>query len=179
MQLCDIAHHAFTKSLRFPSLVMHIVLYCTKISQISKFVKAYCAISHTFVWYSTLCDIAQYVIKQIFNICWVAIFWAFNLLGPLEKLLVDLQGSTRSRWKGLSKTNIFMWYWCSLLLKVSFYYSMFDIEHSMHMKKKTLCAISNTAYNSLTTVRACARACSMTIILGRVHMTEVSLNSHG
>ena len=35
---------------------------------------------------------------------------------------------------------------------------MFDIEQSMHMKKKTLCAISNTAYNSLTTIRACARA---------------------
>ena len=32
---------------------------------------------------------------------------------------------------------------------------MFDIENSMHMQKKTLCAISNTAYNSLTTVRCC------------------------
>ena len=116
--------------------------YCAilhKISQISKFVKAYCAISHTFVWYSTLCDIAQYVIKQIFNICWVAIFWVFNLLGPLKKLLVGLQGSTRSRWKGLSKANIFMWYWCSLLLKVSFYCSLKSkcvISTLLHMQQK-------------------------------------------
>merc|ERR1712033_123216 len=126
--------------------------------------------------YHTMCNIAQYAIKQIFKNFWGCHFLGDNPLRSLEKLLVDLQGSTRSCWKGLLKTNIFMWYCCSLLSKVSFYYSMFDIEHSMLSKKKTLCAISNTAYNSLTTVRACARACSMTIILGRVHMTGVSWN---
>ena len=137
-----------------------------------------CNIAH-FYLISHICSISQYAIKQIFKIFWGCHFFRENPLGPLEKLLVGLQGSMRSRWKGLSKTNIFMWYWCSLLLKVSFYYSMFDIEHSMHMQKKTLCAISNTAYNSLTTVCARARARSMRIILGRVHMTGVSLNSHG
>ena len=40
---------------------------------------------------------------------WMPLFGA-NTFGPLEKLLVGLQGSGRSRWKGLSKTNIFMWY---------------------------------------------------------------------
>ena len=36
-------------------------------------------------------------------------FFSDNTFGPLEKLLEGLQGSGRSRWKGLSKTNIFMW----------------------------------------------------------------------
>ena len=36
-------------------------------------------------------------------------YWTENTFGPLEKLLVGLQGSGRFRWKGLSKTNIFMW----------------------------------------------------------------------
>ena len=95
---------------------------------------AYCAISDTFALYRTLYDIAQYAVKQIFTVFWGLHFLEDNTLGPLEKLLVGLQGSTRSRWKGLSKTNIFRWYWCSLLLKVSLYYSMFDIEHSLHIK---------------------------------------------
>ena len=140
---------------------------------------AYCAISDTFALYRTLYDIAQYAVKQIFTVFWGLHFLEDNTLGPLGNLLVNLLGSMRSRWKGLSKANIFRWSWYSLLLKMSLYYSMFDIEHSMHMKKKTLCAISNTAYNSLTTVRACARAHSMTFILGRVHTTGVPSNSHG
>ena len=41
---------------------------------------------------------------------------AQNTFGPLEMLIVGLQGSGRSHWKDLSKTNIFMWYRCSLLL---------------------------------------------------------------
>ena len=60
-----------------------------------------------------------------------------------------------------------------ILLQYVWYRTLYAYE------KKTLCAISNTAYNSLTTVRARTRARSMTIILGRVHMTEVSSNSHG
>jgi len=77
-----------------------------------------------------VCNIAHYANKLIFKIFWGCHFFRENPLGPLEKLLVGLQGSTRARWKGLSKTNIFMWFWCSLL-----------------------CAISNTVYNSLTRAR--------------------------
>ena len=55
-------------------------------------------------------DIAQYALTQIFKIFWSCHFFSENTFGPLEKLLVGLQGSGRSRWKGLSKTNIFMWY---------------------------------------------------------------------
>ena len=52
-------------------------------------------------------EFAKYLLKQIS--IGMSLFGA-NTFGPLEKLLVGLQGSGRSCLKGLSKTNIFMWY---------------------------------------------------------------------
>ena len=67
-----------------------------------------CDIVHTAL-YRTLYDIAQYAVKQIFTVFWGLHFLEDNTLGPLGKLLVNLLGSMRSRWKGLSKANIFRW----------------------------------------------------------------------